>query len=313
MKNMYYLKAFITFSIILICGTSHAINTNNKQIYTSDPNNNYALIIGACPPWKTGMTSYCKKSTKEMKEVLQKRVGIPDKNIHIVLDKQATYKGVQAGFSWLKDKTNNNPNARNFIYLNAHGGQEPKPFQVKEESLWTDFINRHKTHEMFVLWTEKKPPTVFDALDSKQWMTAQDLRKMLDPISAEKIIIIDACHAGLAGHDLLDYSKEIPERNKRESFLFSSMPLSISQASGKKGLALFTSYLVQSIYNKDTLELAFQSAREYTIFKSALNVIDGIMGDCILTDGKNFCAQWPTKEDPHNLLKQIRFSNHKLK
>ena len=305
MKGILILKLFFIFHVILLYNISQSKNDNAKEELAYSSNNNYILLISACPPWKTGLTTFCKNGITELNKILKKRMGAEQDNIYIILDEQATYKEVEKGFKWLENKTNSNPNSRAIVYMNLHGGSKPLDDFSGPNSLWTDFIDHHKEHEMFVLWSIKRPATVDDALYKKEWILAKDVRKMLDPINSEKIIIIDSCHAGLAGNDLIN-------NNTREAFIFSSPPLTISQANFQKGEALFTSYLIEGIAKKSNLESAFNMARDYTIITAARNAIDGkISKDCFIHGGKELCEQWPNKNDPYHLLEQVHFSDHK--
>ena len=306
----FFLRKFLILSILVVCSDSYA--TKNDPIQTTNSSNNYVLLISACPTWKTLMTEFCQNGVTQLSNILTKRMNLPQDNINIILNENATYQGIKEGFAWLKEKTDNHPNSRAIVYMNLHGGPEPiDMFSSKPDSLWADFINRHKEHEMFVLWSANKPMTVGDALEKKEWILATEIRKILDPISSEKIIIIDACHAGLSGNDLLNYSNT-PKKNQREAYIFSTNFISDSQANFQKKIALFTSYLIEGIGQKDTLEAAFKMARDSTIITSSRNAIDEklLKNSCLIHGGSGICQEWPIQHDPYHLLEKVHFSNH---
>lgn len=258
----------------------------------------YILAIGVCPPWKKGMESYCKNAVTQIVEVLQQRINIPKDNIHIVLNAQATYAGVEKGFAWLADKANKN--SRAIIYMNSHGGKEP---DGSGDKFWSNFRDRYKDHEVFVLWTKDQPFSVDYAIASKQWMMAAHIREMLDNISAQKIMVIDACKAGITEDDFL----RAKVAKAQEAFIFSSPPLSLAFTNDVYKMPLFTFNLARAIAKEDNLAEAFAKAREETIFKALRKAVTN--SDCLIRGGGEVCAQLPIKEDPDDILKQVIFSD----
>jgi hypothetical protein len=303
------MKKFLFLIVVILSLVYFFYIPETHMIDKYKAEDNYLLAISVCPPWKTGMKNFCEPMIKDLKKIFEERLGIPQKNILTIVNREGTYQGVEKAFEWLKNQTNSK--SRVFIHINAHGG----PISNEDGSnagLVDSFLQSKQGTQMFVLWTEDIPITVGDAIENKEWIMASGLREMLNEISAEKIVTIDACHAGIAEGAFLNYNSNVPMINRREAFIFSSTPAAISAVNFVKDQALFSAKLIKAIKEKDNLESAFKMARWKTLKASILQAIDEETGGrCLIHGGDSLCIQIPLKNDPKDLLKQVVFSEHK--
>lgn len=263
----------------------------------------YFLGVGVCPPWKgKEMANDCKNAVNKVKEAFVKKGNISKSNVKLVLDKNATYQGVVDAMLLLGKKVKDED--RVVIFMNVHGGPEA-----------TDNNSKYKgrEHELFVFWTEEYPFTIESAVEGKQWMTSQDLRKLFDQIKGEKIIIIDACHAAYSQDDFARKDAVVRNPLAKEALIFSVKPNQSAMSLHDKHIALFSDEISNAIIAAKNLDEAFLVAKKQTS-KKALEICAAIQNDKTISADvkKEACSmknpQSPTKDDPYQLLRKFILS-----
>ncbi len=295
-------------SITIIAVAILFFYTITTPLYAISGENTYVFAASACPPWKTKMLEKyakdiayaCRNDVELFASSVKKALDIPPENIFTLVDKQATYEGLQEGLIEFAEKV---PESSRVIMLfNFHGdlsdiNREDRP--VKDEVL--------------VLWTEEKPYTMLSALDLKQWISAQELRGMIDKVRADEIIItIDACYSGGAVPEILKKHGRDKDWNGREAVIMSSEVNQFSYFNPDGSNGLFTLNLSDAIVSdSSTLQEAFDKAAFETM--SFINSAP-IQDKCTemlwkALHKKDKCEQTPNTYDPSDLLKSINLSS----
>jgi len=230
---------------------------------------------------------------------VKKALNIPTENIFTLVDEQATYTGLQAGLKEFADKV---PEGSRVIMLfNTHGDLAD--------------INADKPikDEVLVLWTVEKPFTMLSALALKQWITASELRGMIDKVRADEIVItVDACHSGATVPDILKDHGRDKDWQGREALMMSSRADQFSYFTLDGSNGLFTLKLSQSISSgSPTLQEAYKTAAKETI---SYMDSDNVQKKCSEMLWKTFhkrekCEQTPVTYDPSNLLPTIKLNS----
>lgn len=291
-------------SIFVVC-----LMIIGNSVWATDAENTYIFAASACPPWKTGQLekharhigNACRNDvdlfTSNAKEVLN----VKPENIMTIVDKQATFEGLSNGIKKFEDKVTED--SRVIMYFNFHG-------------ILSDIDEQDKpvTEEVLILWTEDKPFTVVSAIELKQWVTAVELREMIDRIKADEIIvIIDACHSGGAVHDILKVHGRDKNWNGREAVMVSSKSdqYSFLQIDGSHGL--FTYYLSEAIGSgpsnfNEVFETASTNVTEYLANGSNQQKCQDIIWQAL--QKKITCSQNPEVNDPSGLLRSIMIGSN---
>ena len=267
--------------------------------------NTYVFAVSAYPPWKTKLlekhakdiASACKNDVELFTSSVKKALDIPSENIFTLIDEQATYAGLQEGLKGFADKV---PKSSRVIMLfNTHGdladiNSAGKP--VKDEVL--------------VLWTVEKPFTMLSALSLKQWITASELRGMIDNVKADEIIItVDACHSGAAVPDMLKKHGRDKDWQGREALMMSSKADQYSYFTRDGSNGLFTLNLSESVASgSSTLQEAFDKAAIETISHIDSASIQKKCSEMLweILHKRERCEQTPFTYDPTNLLPTIK-------
>jgi hypothetical protein len=263
------------------------------------------FAASACPPWKTKLLEKhakdiayaCENDVNLFTSSVKKALNIPPENIFTLIDEQATYEGLQKGLIEFADKVPKG--ARVIMLFNTHGdladiNSEDKP--VKDEVL--------------VLWTEEKPFTLLSALALKQWITASELRGMIDKVKADEIIItIDACHSGGAVPDILKKHGRDKDWQGREALMMSSKANQFSYFTLDGSHGLFTFNLSESIRSgAPNLKAAFEKAHRDTIEYIELDFNQKKCSEMLweILHKREKCEQTPITYDPTDLLPTIK-------
>ncbi len=280
----------------------------NETVLAASGDNTYVFAVSACPPWKTKLleihakdvASACKNDVDLFTSSVKKALDIPSENIFTLVDEQATYDGLQEG---LKEFSDTVPNGSRVIMLfNFHGdlsdiNKADKP--VKDEVL--------------VLWTEEKPFTMLSALALKQWISAKDLRGMVDKVKADEIIItVDACHSGAAVPDMLKKHGRDKDWQGREALMMSSKANQHSYFTPDGSNGLFTLKLSESIASgSHTLQEAFEQAAKETISHMDSDMVKKKCSEMLweTLHKREQCVQTPITYDPTDLLQSIKLNS----
>ncbi|GJM15163.1 MAG: hypothetical protein DHS20C13_04900 [Thermodesulfobacteriota bacterium] len=270
--------------------------------------NTYVFAVSACPPWKTKLlekrakdvASACKNDVEIFTTSVKEALDIPSQNIFTLIDEQATYRGLQDGLTEFADTV---PKGSRVIMLfNTHGDL-------------TDINSKDKPvkDEVLVLWTEEKPFTMLSALELKQWITASELRGMIDKVRADEIVItVDACHSGAAVPDMLKKHGRDKDWQGREALLMSSKADQYSYFTLDGSNGLFTLYLSESVASGSaTLQQAFDKAVMETISHIDSASIQKKCSEMLweILHKREQCEQTPITYDPTDLLNSIKLNS----
>ena len=295
-------------SVIIVTTVILCLYVFTNSLWAISGENTYVFAVSACSPWKTKLlekhakdVAYaCKNDVWLFTSSVKKALDIPSENIFTLLDEQATYEGLQRGLSEFAD---NVPEGSRVIMLfNFHGyitdiSPEDKP--VKDEVL--------------VLWTEDKPFTMLSALALKQWVTATELRGMIDQVQADEIIItVDSCHSGGAVPDILKKHGRDKHWQGREAVIMSSKADQFSYFTMDGTHGLFTLKLSESIGSDfPNLMSAFENAVKETIEYLEKDIYQKKCAEMLweTIHKKENCEQIPITYDPTELLQSIKLKS----
>ena len=279
-----------------------------NPLFAVSGDDTYVFAVSACPPWKTkklekyakDVAYACKNDVDVFTSSVQEAFNVPPGNIFTLVDAQATYEGLQEGikeFARIVPK-----DSRVFMLFNFHGDLSDIN---REDELLKD--------EVLVLWTEEKPFTMLSALALKQWITAKELRGMIDRVKANEIIVtIDACHSGAAIPDILNSHGRDKDWKGREAVMMSSKAEQFSYFTATGSHGLFTLKLSKSI-DSDLPSLL-------SAFDNAANEVQSYINDefnqkmCAkmlfeTLHKKEPCEQTAVKYDPTGLLPEIKINS----
>ncbi|MEK6224011.1 MAG: caspase family protein [Thermodesulfobacteriales bacterium] len=279
-----------------------------QPLWAMSGENTYVFAVSACPPWKTKLLEKyakdiayaCRNDVELYTSSVKEALDIPPENIFTLIDEQATYEGLQKGLIEFADKVPKG--SRVLMLFNFHGDlsdidREDKP--VKDEVL--------------VLWTEDKPFTMLSALSLKQWISASELRGMIDKVKADEIIItIDACHSGGAVPDILKKHGRDKNWQGREALIMSSKSDQFSYFTLDGSHGLFTFNFSESIRSgSSNLKAAFEKADRDTIEYIELDFNQKKCSEMLweTLHKRKQCEQTPITYDPSNLLPTIKLNS----
>lgn len=293
------MRFVIFLTLLALCS-----NISADSPLAAEGEDTYIFAASACPPWKVKLlekharhiADACRNDVRIFTTSVKEALSVPPGNITSLVDEQAAYDGFRQGLS---DFSDNVPeDSRVILYLNFHG-----------EISGIDQNGEPDDDEVLVLWTREKPFTTLSALSLEQWITAKELRRMMDSIDANEIVIvIDACHAGEAVPKILMKHGRGAEWKGHEAVMLSSKAGQLSYFTADGSRALFTSKLAESILSAPTLEAAIDKAAAET---TAYMQNETHQKECTamlsqLTHGKESCEQTPFAYDPAGLLPSIR-------
>lgn len=285
------------------------LNIYADRLIAAEGENTYIFAASACPPWKTellekhsdakNVANACRNDVQLFTSSVKESLGVPSENIYTLVDEQATYDGLQRGMSELSTKAPEG--SRVILYFNFHG-------EISD-------INQNDqpdNDEALVLWTRVKPFTTLSALSLKQWITANELRRKMDSIKADEIVIvIDACYAGEAVPAILKKHGRGEDWEGQEAVLLSAKAGQLSFFTRDGDRALFTSKLAESIRSTPNLKAAIDRAAAETsdYLEDDVNQKKCSAMLSEITHKKESCEQTPFAYDPTALLPTIELQS----
>jgi len=278
-----------------------------EPLWAISGENTYVFAISACPPWKTKLLEKnakyiafaCQNDVELFTASVKEALDVQPENIITLLNEQATYEGLKKE---LKEFAETVPKGSRVIMLfNFHGNLSD-----------IDKADKPVKDEVLVLWTENKPFTMLSALALKQWISAKELRGMIDAVRADEVIItVDACHSGGVIPDILKKHGRDKNWQGREAVLMSSKADQFSYFTLDGSHGLFTLNLSESIASGSfTLKEAFDNAAEKTssYIESNKEKCSKMLRD---TFHKRLdCVQTPITYDPTDLLPTIKLKSN---
>lgn len=283
--------SFCTLLFILLGGISYYWHYRKTEFYV--------LAIGICPPWKPEITQkICKNAIDSIISTLKthSKIPLPDSHIKILLDADATYKGLGEALSWMQQQGDNND--IHLIFGNFHAGATQPNTDTLDEA-----------HENIVLWTEEVPFSTQAAIIQKQWIVSSELRDAINSIPGKKIVIIDACESEIIEEDLMRREFHSVHTNPQEAVIVSAGSEQLAHLNLDITMALFTDQLIQAIQNgAKNLEEAFNVAQPATQ-EAAIENCKKMPDYEYLKKAyhERACPQKPHKKDPEQILKLIEF------
>jgi len=280
-----------------------------NTVWATDAENTYVFAASACPPWKSRqlekhakhIASACKNDVDLFTSKVKEAFNVQSENIMKVVDEQATYDGLRDSIKEFADKV---PDvSRVIMYFNFHG-------------ILSDIDQQDKpaTEEVLILWTEDKPFTVLSAIETKQWITADELRQMIDRVKADEIVIaVDACHSGGAVHDILKEHGRDADWNGNEAVMVSSKSDQYSYLQIDGSFGLFTYNLSEAMVSgSSNFQEAFEKASANVIGYLAIHSNQIKCRDIIWNTlhKRVTCIQNPVVKDPSGLLQSIKLKNN---
>lgn len=273
-------------------------------VWAIDGDSSYIFAVSACPPWKTAeleeyskyISQLCHNDVEIFTESVKKTLEIPSKNIFSLLNQQATYEGLKKGLAEFADKVPEG--SRAILLFNLHGVLSDVAISNKSGS-WNDFL---------VLWTEDKPFTLLSAIALKQWISAEELRGMIDAVVADEIVIVvDACDSGGAVPEIIRKHGRGNDWQGREAVITSSKANQLSFTTINGSYGLFTYYLSKSLGSGfPNFKSAFENAAMETNKYLAINHEDCSQMLWNVHHKRGRCVQTPLAYDPTNLLPTIK-------
>jgi len=294
------MRLITLFSAVLLC-----LYLFTLPAWPISGKNTYVFAVAACPPWKTKLLrkyakdiAYtCKNDVELFTSSVKEALDIPYENIFTLLNEQATYEGLKKGLNEFAEKV---PKGSRVIMLFNFHGELSDIIQADESG----------KDEVLVLWTKDKPFTMLSALALKQWITAKELRGMIDALRADEIIItIDACHSGGAVHDILRKHGRDEDWQGREAVMVSSKAEQYSYFTMDGAHGLFTLNLSKALSSgSPTLKSAFENAAMETSKYIDINEkkCAHLLWDIL--HKRMRCVQTPVAYDPTNLLPTIKLN-----
>lgn len=298
------MKTISFISIFLMC-----LGVLGGSVRAIENKNTYIFAASACPPWKSAqiekhaehISSACKNNAHLFVSTIKKAFNVPAENIITIVDEKAAYGGLKEAIKKLADTVPKD--SRVIMYFNFHGLMFEIYIQKQAE-----------LQEVFVLWTEDKPFSVLTAIDTKQWVTANELRKMIDSVRADELIItVDACHSGGAVHDIIKNHDRGDNWKGSEALMMSSKADQYSYLNSDGRYGIFTYNLSKAIGNKPSdLQEAFEIASENTAdhLKDKSNQARCAERLEKILHKKVRCAQTPVEHDPSGLLRSIKLGSN---
>jgi len=272
----------------------------------------WLFAAAACPPWKdvkgdpeqnAKLNAACQKDINLMVSGMQAAFDLPQEQMVVLLNEQATGAGVTAALTDLAGKVR--PEDRVILYINTHGGRIEalyKGYDVKDE--------------IFAWYTVKRPASSEVATADGDWMSARAFRDLVNKLMAREIVtVIEACYANAALSDYIDnVRKGIGERGDdwggREAVIFSSFDNQVANFTPDETEAIFTKIFSGKLAEPDnkTLFDAFEEARVETHRSVRANCAkDHTLKELVQgwNSYRELCTQMPNAWDPFGLLDDI--------
>lgn len=201
MKNNSLLRLFFSFFVILLIGSSFAQETKDEK----EPPI-FALLVGINKYPKLAPDYQLNGSLNDValfQEMLCKRFAIPQKNITVLCDEQATRDGILGQFAELLKKVKESgPGTQIIFFYSGHGSQvedknEDEDDDGKDETLVTYNSTMSDNGEE-------------DIIDDEIEIFLQNL----SDLQAYSTVIFDCCHSGTALRGATAKARFLPRKLK---------------------------------------------------------------------------------------------------
>jgi len=251
----------------------------------------YILAVGCCVPYFRPDPQVCRRGAVSFARLFAERLEVPDKNVRVLVNEQATYENVTEGLSWLSDVAGREDTV--IFYYNGHG--------VLLEDDEGD--EEYGMDEVFVLWSEDEPFSILYAVATKMWLIDDELGLLIRAIRSRKVVMVaDTCHASAAERGLYPQGAIVDYHQGGVALISSARADQVSFFDLDGNMGLFTEELLKAIQaGRPNLRKAFLEARRD---------VKKRWGSCakkIDLDGYS-SGQTPTLTDPLEITGEISFS-----
>ena len=143
---------------------------------------NYALLVGIETYQQSGINALpgCANDAELMRRALTDKFGFPAENIEVVLNSQATFRGIEAAFRRVSEQAH--PGDVVTFYYSGHGTQVPDDNGDEADGV-----------------DEALCPTDISRANPESWLREDTLAAWLAQLRTEKVtVILDSCFSGTA-------------------------------------------------------------------------------------------------------------------
>ncbi len=227
---------FLSFSthFFPLYAQEKGVTPESTEAQDVEPKNYWALIIGISEYEYFNSLDYADKDALMFYEYLKSDLGdkLPDHNVKILLNEEATGAAIEKGFGWLVKNVEEGDIV--YIYYSGHGGQEDLSYKklgyLIGHNSFDNTLSNGGNYPMFYL------QTILETLSFQN--------------KATTYFIADACHSGKSDGEDLEYfnttlSSEVGQITKVLSA--QGNELSFENAKWGGGHGVFTYYLVKGL------------------------------------------------------------------
>jgi hypothetical protein len=251
----------------------------------------YILAVGCCVPYFQPGPQVCAHGVVSFARMFMERLEVPDQNIRILVNEQATYEKVTEGLSWLSDVAGREDTV--IFYYSGHG-------LLLEDD---EGDEEYGMDEVFVLWSEDEPFSVLYAVATKTWLIDDELGLLIRAIRSRKVVMVaDTCHASAAERGLYPRGAIVDYHQGGAALISSARADQVSFFDIDRQMGLFTEELLKAIQaGRPNLKEAFLEARR---------AVKKRWATCAkrIDMSTHSSGQTPTLTDPLNVTGQISFS-----
>ncbi|MEQ6918016.1 caspase family protein [Halomonas aquatica] len=270
---------------------------------------NSFLAVTSCPPWKHGddlatnkkMVEMCQIDSAKMTDAITGSLPVDKANAHALLQTDATPHNLYAKLDELRATTQQGDTL--YFFQMSHGGILPHTYKG------------YPVHgEVFAYYTKNAPKDFSKAVTEGKWLSARELRDELSMFASDTganvVVIIEACHAESAAHELVHNPIEKLSDDEKIAYIFSAGAKQTSTFTDDQSGARFTEEFATALENAPTgtsLADVFSISRDKTHREALANCERIAASDdgAIYQSADQYfenCLQHPTSFDPKGLL-----------
>ena len=292
LRRKFFQRIAILTGVLLWLLLSHTANAQHNPAHEQNHKaSTYILAVGCCVSYMLPRAEVCAHTAESFARLFVEKLEVPEKNLRLLVNKQATYEAVTKGLVWLSEVAG--PEDTVIFYYNGHGTLL-EDYEGDEE---------YGMDEVFILWSEDEPFSVLYAVANKIWLIDDELGEFIRAIHGGKVIIIaDTCHASEAERGIYPPGAIVDYHQEMAALMSSARADQVSLFDVDRKMGLFTAELLKAVRAGDpNLKTAFTaSSRE----------VQKLWPECAKRIGmdKYTSGQTPTLTDPSDVAAQIYFS-----
>ena len=281
--------ATILLGIMLSHALAEARQHESHPVQNREPST-YVLAVGCCVPYLAPEPQVCSNAATGFVRLLAEKLRIPDKNLILLVNEEATYEKVTGALSRLSQVTG--PEDTVIFYYNGHG--------VLLEDYEGD--EEYGMDEVFALWSEEEPFSILYAVATGMWLVDDELGSLIRAIPSRKTVIVaDTCHASETERGLYPRGAIVDYHQEKAALMSSARADQVSFFDVDNKMGLFTEELLRAVRaGCPDLKKAFLTARR-EVKKRWRGCARQIHMD------EYSAGQTPTLTDPLNVTERISF------